>query len=159
MHILLASFWRSTDVAPLIVMTVVWILVRSAGMLIPWPQADSWGGALSFALAAKFAFTAISHFHPRIRPDLIRMVPSSLPAAPLLVTATGILELLGATGLLIPSVRTVAAYCLVALLIALFPANVHAARAGLHVAGRPAASLTWRLPLQLFWAACLLWVA
>jgi uncharacterized membrane protein len=70
-------------------------------MIIPWPQADSWGGALRFALAAMFAFTAISHFHPRIRPDLIRMVPSSLPAAPLLVTATGILELLGATGLLI----------------------------------------------------------
>ena len=146
--------------APLIVMTVVWILVRSAGTIIPWPaRRTPAGGALRFALAAMFAFTAISHFHPRIRPDLIRMVPSSLPAAPLLVTATGILELFGATGLLIQSVRTVAAYCLVALLIALFPANVHAARAGLPVAGRPAASLTWRLPLQLFWAACLLWVA
>jgi len=44
-------------------------------------------GALSFALAAMFVFTAVSHFHPRTRPDLIRMVPASLPAPELLVTA------------------------------------------------------------------------
>ena len=49
-----------------------------------------------------FVFTAVSHFHPRARPDLIRMVPASLPAPAVLVTATGMLELLGAVGLLVP---------------------------------------------------------
>jgi hypothetical protein len=36
-----------------------------------------------------FVFTAVSHFHSRTRPDLIRMVPESLPAPALLVTVAG----------------------------------------------------------------------
>jgi uncharacterized membrane protein len=42
--------------------------------------------------------------------------------------------------------------------MAMFPANVHAAREGLMVAGRRATPLVWRLPLQLFWIAALWWV-
>jgi uncharacterized membrane protein len=105
-----------------------------------------------------FVFTAGSHFHPRTRPDLIRMVPTSLPAPALLVTATGVLELLGAIGLLVPWTRTAAASALVALLVAMFPANVHAARGALVIAGRRAMPLVWRVPLQLFWIAALWWV-
>jgi hypothetical protein len=62
-------------VAPLIVMLVAWVVVRLIGVTGLWQQANSWGGAVRFALAAMFTFTAISHFHPRTRPDLIRMVP------------------------------------------------------------------------------------
>ncbi len=87
------------------------------------------------------------------------MVPTSLPAAPLLVTATGVFEFLGAIGLLIPQAAAAAACALAILLAAMFPANVHAARAGLIVAGRRATPLVWRLPLQLFWFASLCWVA
>jgi uncharacterized membrane protein len=86
------------------------------------------------------------------------MVPTRLPAAPLLVTATGMLEFIGAVGLLVPRTAATAAYGLATLLAAMFPANVHAARAGLIVAGRRAAPLVWRLPLQLFWIAALCWV-
>jgi len=50
-----------------------------------------------------------------------------------------------------------AAYGLIALLVAMFPANVHAAREGLMVAGRRATPVLWRLPLQLFWIAALWW--
>jgi uncharacterized membrane protein len=146
-------------VAPLIVMLVVWVVVRLIGLAGLWQQADSWVGALRVALAAMFTFTAISHFHPRTRPDLIRMVPAALPAPGLLVTVTGMLELIGAIGLLLPSTAAAAAYGLMALLIALFPANVRAARAGLIVAGRRATPLAWRLPLQVFWIAALWWVA
>jgi uncharacterized membrane protein len=145
--------------APLIVMIVGWIAVRFIGFLTAWAQADSWSGALRFALAAMFVFTAGSHFHPRTRPDLIRMVPAMFPAAPLLVTATGLLELIGAIGLLVPSVTAPAAYGLLALLVAMFPANVHAARARLFVAGHRASPLIWRLPLQLFWIGSLWWIA
>jgi uncharacterized membrane protein len=106
-----------------------------------------------------FMFTAVSHFHPRSRPDLIRMVPSSLPAPHFLVTTTGILELAGAVGLLVPSMAAAAASGLALLLIGMFPANVLAARQGLMVVGRRATPLVWRLPLQLFWIAALLWVA
>ena len=144
--------------APLIVMLVAWLVARSIGATGLWLYADSWTDALRIALAAMFVFTAVSHFHPRTRPDLVRMVPASLPAPGLLVTATGALELLGAVGLLLPQALPAAAYGLIALLVAMLPANVHAAREGLMVAGRRATPLLWRLPLQLFWIAALWWV-
>jgi uncharacterized membrane protein len=144
--------------APLIVMLVGWVIARSIGVTGVWAAADSWSGALRIALAAMFVFTAVSHFHPRTRPDLIRMVPASLPSPALLVTATGLLELLGAIGLQVPQTLPAAAYCLIALLVAMFPANVHAAREGLMAAGRRATPLVWRLLLQVFWIAALWWV-
>lgn len=145
--------------APLIVMLVCWVAARSAGLAGLWHEANSWSGALRFALAGMFAFTAIAHFHPRTRPGLIRMVPSGLPAPRLLVTATGVFELLGAISLLVPRVAAAAAYGLAVLLAAMFPANVHAARAGVIVAGRRATPIVWRLPLQFFWIAALWWIA
>ena len=145
--------------APLIMMLAAWVVARVAGSAGVLPQVTSWTGALVFAFAAMFVFTAVSHFHPRTRPDLIRMVPASLPAPGFLVTATGLLELLGAIGLLVPQARAAAAYALALLLVALFPANVHAARAGVVIAGRRATPLVWRLPLQLFWISGLVWVA
>jgi uncharacterized membrane protein len=144
--------------APLIFMLGVWLVARLIGSTGLWLQADSWNGALRIALAAMFVFTATSHFHPRTRGDLIRMVPASLPAPALLVSVTGVLELLGAIGLLVARALPAAAYGLIALLVAMFPANVHAARSGMMIAGRRATPLLWRLPLQLFWIAALWWV-
>ena len=145
--------------APLIVMLVGWVIFRALGLSGVWSWADSWSDALRVALAAMFMFTAVSHFHRRTRLDLIRMVPERLPAASFLVTATGVLELAGAVGLLVPRAAAIAAYALAALLVAMFPANVHAARAGLIVVGRRATPLVWRLPLQLFWIVSLCWAA
>lgn len=145
--------------APLIVMLAVWLVARAMGASGVLLEAESWTGALRIALAAMFVFTAGSHFHPRTRPDLVRMVPRSLPAPGLLVSATGVLELMGAVGLLVPPAAAMAAYGLAALLAAMFPANVRAARAGLTIAGRRAAPLIWRLPLQVFWIASLCWIA
>jgi uncharacterized membrane protein len=139
-------------------MLAVWLVARSIGFTGVWPPADSWSDALRIGLSAMFVFTAVSHFHPRTRPDLIRMVPAGLPAPAQLVTATGVLELLGAIGLLVSQVQALAAYGLMALLVAMFPANVQAARQGLMIAGRRAMPLLWRLPLQLFWIAALWWV-
>ena|SRR5215831_14213536 len=144
--------------APLIVMFAAWLIARSIGATNLWPYADSWVGALRIALATMFTFTAVSHFHPRTRPDLVRMVPAMFPAPTLLVTATGVLELAGAIGLMLPGALPVAAYGLIALLVAMFPANVHAAQKGLAIGGRRATPLLFRLPLQLFWIAALWWV-
>jgi uncharacterized membrane protein len=94
-----------------------------------------------------------------MRPDLIRMVPPWLPNPEALVTFTGIAELVGAVGLLVPIVSRWAAVGLALLLVALFPANVHAARAGLILKGRPATPLVIRLPLQLIWIGLLCWLA
>lgn len=144
--------------APLFVMLAGWLVARAIGATGVWSTADSWSGALRIGLAAMFVFTAASHFHPRTRPDLIRMVPTSLPAPTVLVTATGVLELLGAIGLLVPQALPAAAYGLIALLVAMVPANVRAAREELTIAGRRATPLVWRLPLQLFWIVALWWV-
>ncbi len=145
--------------APLLVMLAAWVVARGIGATGRAPAAATTVGALRFALAAMFLFTGVSHFLPNTRPDLVRMVPPALPYPEHLVTLTGILELAGAVGLLVPRLTSVAAYCLAALLAALLPANVYAAVAGLEVAGRPASPLVWRLPLQLFWIGALWWVA
>jgi uncharacterized membrane protein len=144
--------------APLVVMVVVWGGSRIAGAA-GWQPAASITGSLRFGLAALFLFTAISHFHPRTRSDLIRMVPPLLPVPGMLVTSTGLLELSGAIGLLLPGVTTAAAYGLMALLVALFPANVYAARSGLGVAGRQPMPLAWRAAVQMFWISSLWCVA
>jgi uncharacterized membrane protein len=144
--------------APLIVLLVSWLVARSIGATGVWPTVDSWSGSLRIALAAMFVFTAGSHFHPRTRADLIRMVPTSLPAPALLITATGLLELSGAIGLLLAQTVTAAAYGLIALLVVMFPANVRAAREGLVIAGRRAMPVMGRLALQLFWIVALWWV-
>ena len=62
------------------------------------------------ALATMFLFTAASHFAP-MRKDLIAMVPPSLPRPGLLVFLTGIAELAGAVGLLVPPVTWLWAAC------------------------------------------------
>jgi uncharacterized membrane protein len=152
-------FQHPAPVAPLVVQLTAWAALFLAGRLGALPAAATPVGALRLALAVMFAFTALSHFLPRTRPALVRMVPPALPAPGLLVTLTGLAELAGAAGLLLPPLARAAALALAALLIAMFPANVHADRAGVVIAGRRATPLRVRLPLQLFWVACLLWVA
>lgn len=146
--------------APLAVMVVAWVVFRILGLAGGVAGVDSWTEALRFALATMFVFTAASHFVPRTRDDLVRMVPPGLPVPGLLVAATGVLELAGAIGLLLRgSVVRIAAYGLIALLVAMFPANVHAARMQLAVAGRPPMPLVSRLLLQVFWIGALWLVA
>ena len=145
--------------APLIVQLVAWLVFWGLGQAGIFPSAASVPGALRFALAVMFLFTALAHFLPRTRPDLIRMVPPQFFQPGLLVSLTGVLEAAGAIGLLLRPWTWWAAQLLAALLIALFPANIHAARAGLQIAGRRAPPLAIRLPLQIFWIVCLMWVA
>ena len=144
--------------APLIVMIIAWIAFRIAGMA-GFSAADSWIGSMRFALAVMFFFTAVSHFVPKTRDEMIQMVPPALKHPAALVTLTGFLEAAGATGLLVPVLVRPAALALAALLIAMFPANIRAARNRLSVAGRPAMPLRFRLPLQLLWIAMLVSVA
>jgi len=100
-------------------------------------------GTTAVGLAAMFVVTGIAHFAPPMRADLVAIVPPRLPAPGLLVTITGILELLGAAGLLAPTTRVAAALCLQALMLAMFPANVYASRMP-----NPPTSMTTRLPVR-----------
>jgi uncharacterized membrane protein len=75
----------------------------------------------------------------------------------LLVYVTGVLEFAGAVGLLLPRVAQIAALCLAVTLIALFPANVYAARKAITLRGRPATPLWLRIPMQVLFLGLLLW--
>jgi uncharacterized membrane protein len=112
------------------------------------------GFVLRAAFGVMFLFTASAHWGKR-RPDLIRMVPPALPRPDLLVTFTGVLEILGALGLFVPITARAACISLVLLLLALFPANIHAARHNLAIAGRPVPSLPVRAAIQLVFIATL----
>lgn len=59
-------------------------------------------------LATMFVFTAASHFIPRTRNELVRMVRPRLPVPGVLGAATGVLELAGAVGLLLSGVVRIA---------------------------------------------------
>ena len=143
--------------APLVVQLVTWVTAWLAAGL-----PSSLAGvveALRISLVVMFVFTAISHFVPRTRKDLLTMVPPMLPMPGILVTITGVLELAGAVGLALPGWKQAAANCLALLLLAMFPANAYAARSGVMIAGRRSMSLLPRLALQTYWIACLLGVA
>ena len=90
--------------------------------------ADSWPAAVAIGLAAMFVMTGVAHFVNPLRRDMIAIVPPRLPSPGLLVTVTGVLELIGAAGLLYPPTRIAAALCLFSLMLVMFPANVYAAR-------------------------------
>ena len=89
---------------------------------------DSWSEAIAVGLAAMFVMTGVAHFVPPMRSDMIAIVPPRLPAPAALVTITGVLELMGAAGLLYPPTRIAAAVCLFLLMLVMFPANIYAAR-------------------------------
>jgi uncharacterized membrane protein len=128
--------------APLIALLVGTIVARIAGWL-GVGYVNSWTAAIAVGLATMFVLTGVAHFAPGMRRDLIAIVPPRLPAPGLLVTVTGVLELLGAAGLLLPVTRVAAAVCLLALMLAMFPANVYAARMT-----NPPKSMTTRLSLR-----------
>ena len=115
---------------PLITLLLGTIAARSIGWLgwVGKGYVNSWTSAIAVGLAAMFVLTGSSHFAPPLRRDLIAIVPPRLPAPGLLVTITGLLELLGAVGLLVPVTRAAAAVCLLVLMLAMFPANVYASR-------------------------------
>ncbi|MUT68282.1 DoxX family protein [Paenibacillus sp. NEAU-GSW1] len=131
------------------------ILFQSLGLLgIPiW---NDWQEALRYAVGVMFLLAASAHRGKR-RPDLVAMVPPAFPNPGFIVTATGVLEMIGAIGLVIPKLSAIAAIGLTCMLVAMFPANVHAASRKLTIGGRPVPPLLQRTLLQaVFIAAAVL---
>lgn len=125
---------------------VTLVLGTLAARLAGWlgvDYTDSWPSAIAVGLATMFVLTGVAHFVNPLRRDMIAIVPPRLPAPGLLVSITGALELAGAAGLLYPPTRVAAAVCLSVLMLAMFPANVYAARMA-----NPPKSMTTRLDLR-----------
>lgn len=111
--------------------------------------------ALSFAAVGLLHFTHAATFVAIMPP----YVPASfhLPA----VYLSGVAEVAGGLGLLVPQLRRAAGWGLLLLLVAVYPANIHMAMNGVGLPGMPVnQTLLWaRLPLQFVMAALVWWVA
>ena len=98
-------------------------------------------------LAVLFVIAGILHFI--FTPVYVRIMPPWLPSPTLLVQISGLFEILGGVGLLIPPSRRLAAWGIVALLIAVLPANIQMAADHTHWPSIPPWLLWARVPLQL----------
>lgn len=111
---------------------------------------------LQIATALTFMTTGSAHFW--LEKFFTAIVPRGLPNPKALVYISGVAEFLGGVGVLIPSVRKHAGRGLIALLVAVFPANINMAVNPERFKQFPAWALWARLPLQFaiiaqVWAA------
>ena len=89
----------------------------------------------------------------------MRVVPPWIPHPEAMVLVSGAFEILGGLGLLMPQMRWAASRGLIALLVAVFPANIYMATdpAGAGILTVPPVLLWARLPLQLLLVWWLVW--
>ncbi len=112
-------------------------------------------------LAVFFILAGLNHF---LSPSVyLQMIPPYLPWPGGLIAISGVAEIAGGLGVFYPPLRVAAAWGLILLLIAVFPANIQAAISGMSLGGKPISHsvLLLRLPLQLvliFWVywSCLI---
>jgi uncharacterized membrane protein len=125
----------------------------------------SWPASAAHAMAVMLVMTATTHFVPAgvtVMPnhaDLVAMVPPFVPFAGATVYATGLLELLGAAGLIRSGTRWAAGLGLAALFVLLLPANIYTAVEDVPFQGEAPTPLASRIGEQLAYIAVAVWVA
>ena len=120
-----------------------------------------YGGIKTVALwfcAASYIAVGIQHFTD---PDLfVLIVPAYLPEPLLLVHISGVAEILGGVGLLWRKTRRAAAWGILALLVAVYPANINMLVNDIYLPDMPQERwMLWaRMPMQFVFAAWVIWV-
>jgi uncharacterized membrane protein len=112
---------------------------------------------LRYFVGLFFALVGVSHL---LNPaPFLLIMPPYLPWPEGLVAISGVAEICGGVGLFLPRFRRPAGWGLTALLIAVFPANIHMLVNEVYIPGMPHEIwLLWaRLPLQLFLIGGVLW--
>lgn len=114
--------------------------------------------ALLWILSLSMIGVGVLHFaNPA---PFVRIVPDWLPAPEALVYVSGFFEVLGGVGVLLPATRRWAAWGLVALYVAVFPANIHMAIHEIQLepgGDMPVWAMWARLPLQVVLIAWAWW--
>src|ERR671911_1573119 len=141
----------------LFILVISFLVLRAVGFL-GVRRLSSWKAAGLLAVAIMFLFTGFSHFSS-LKYDFAAMIPDPLPNGLWVIYLTGVFEIAGAIGLLIPRTRRLAGICLVLLLVALFPANVYAALSELPLRGEAATPLWIRTPMQLLYIGMVWWTS
>lgn len=137
--------------AALLVLTFVLWLAH----LLRVPGLADWPSRMRFALAGALVFFGTDHL---LTPDrYLPMVQGLVPWPAFIVGFTGVCEIAGGVGLLIPRLRRLTGILLAIYFVAVFPANIRNAVQGLSVAGLPDAQWYYWLrlafqPLAVWWA-------
>jgi uncharacterized membrane protein len=106
-----------------------------------------------FALALFFIIAGTVHL---VAPaPYLAIMPPYVPWPAAMVALSGVAEILGGIGVCFRATRVAAGWCLIALLVAVFPANIHAISTGMIIDGHalPVWMLWARLPVQLLFIA------
>ena len=109
----------------------------------PYKRASLYVMSVFYVLAGAAHFRAPDFYLP--------MMPASLPWHLALIYVSGMAEMGLGVSLLVPTLQRAAAFGVIALLIAIFPANLHVALHNVPLGGRPEGLGVWnwvRLPLQ-----------
>ena len=85
----------------------------------------------------------------------LAIMPTYVPWPAAVIVLSGVAEILGGLGVCFRATRATAGWCLIALLVAVFPANIHAISTGMVIGEHliPAWMLWARLPFQLLFIA------
>ena len=112
-----------------------------------------WKKVVLIGLAAFFINVGVDHF---VNPDFyLSIMPPAFPLHIEAVYISGVFEILGGIGVLIPKFRRFSGWGLVALLIAVYPANIYMAISPDTFPDIPVSALYFRLVLQFiffYWA-------
>ena len=126
----------------------------------PAPNKMSWFRTLVlWGMGGSFVAIGVHHF---VDPaPYLKIMPSALPWHLGLVYVSGFFEIAGGLGLVIPRTRRWAAWGLIALLIAVYPANINMLVNDIYLDGMPQSrALLWaRMPLQFVMGFAVAWSA
>jgi len=149
--------------------TLMLLVVPTAGFrllgALGLSRFTTWRSSAVHGLAVLLLFTGSAHFVPdsvTMMPshdDLVAMVPPFVPFASLTIYVTGVLEFMGAIGLVMARTRLAAGLGLAVLFVLLLPANIYAAVENIPLNGDPATPLWFRLPEQVVFIGVALWAA
>jgi uncharacterized membrane protein len=137
--------------AVLIVATMLSAFAAAIGLL-RW---EGWAPSMRLGLVAGLFVFGIDHL---VTPErYVAMIEGFLPVPHFFAVFTGLCEIAGAIGLLLPATRRLAGLALAAYFVAVFPANIANAVGGLNVEGLPQAEWYYWMrlavqPVFIWWA-------
>lgn len=141
----------------MIFLLVLAIATGAAGAVLAARRRSSMRHAARTGMAVAMAFAGVSHL--LMPTPFVQHLPTWVPMREELIFLTGLLEIGLAVALLLRQPRRqLAGLALAGYFVAVFPANVYVAVAGVDVEGQPGGAYPWlRLPLQLLFIAWALW--
>ena len=131
--------------------------LAAVGASVAARRPASWRDHARRGLAAAMVVAGLAHLLSR--EPFVQHLPEWVPAREPLVLLTGLVEIaLGIALVASPARRAATGRALALYLVAVWPANVYVAVAGVEVDGQPGGSYPWiRLPFQVLFIAWALW--